>query len=364
MKAILGSVAIAALTLVASCEKMKIKPTNQEEAKETMNGLNQRVTITGTANVSCVSLVAGQNINAGSLCFDDIDTNNDNIDDALKVTYNTTDGWELTQIHFWIGESSTTMPVTRNGNPIPGQFPYTASFSTTTSSYTFAIPFTALNFSCPNNNKSYQVAAHAAVRKLVNGVYQNETAWGAGERIASKGNWGMKFGINISCDETPTPGTCPETAWAKANDSSNCFTNLAALGAIDANRWGWTNKITSAGVYTMTLWAGAGQCNTNNGTNVGVLTVNYTGSSATVSYAATGVYSFDEIHLYVGNTQLYYHQGNNLNQTGYTVSPGQFPIKPSLGANTTTWTSAAIPVSGTIYVTAHAVVKGFTCPSL
>jgi len=318
---------------------------------------------------SCVQLTAGQNIDAGTVCFDDIDTNNDGTDDALLITYNTTGGWELVETHLFIGTATSQIPMTRSGNPIPGQFPYNSGNITGQTTYTITIPFTELGFSCPGPTK-YVVAAHASLRKVVNGVVvDTQTGWGAGTRINTKGNWGTYFDIYITCDETtpPPPGSCTETAFAKG-ESSTCFSEYPDF-LDNPTRWGWTNGPLSNGTYTMTLWAGAGQCNINNGTNVGTLTVDYTGSTATVTYNVNPPYSLTEVHLYVGNEILPKKcTGNPNNPNNYncefTLAPGQYPIvNENLSEGTTSITYTVPNLSGQIYVVAHATVKGFPCTS-
>ncbi|HEX5001595.1 MAG TPA: hypothetical protein VFW78_03795 [Bacteroidia bacterium] len=327
---------------------------------------SQRIDI-GSSNsgVSCVQLTAGQNINSGNVCFDDIDTNGDNVDDAVQVCYTTIDGWELTEAHFFIGTSSSQIPMTKSGNPIPGQFPYNSGDITGQTSYCFTIPFSAIGFNCPGPTM-YVIAAHAAVRKSDgNGGYQTQTGWGAGTRITTKGNWGTYFNIWITCTPNPPTETCTETAFAKGSNSI-CFEDLQTLiGQPNGNgfRWGWSNgPITTPGTYTMTLWAGAGLCNTNNGTNVGTLTVVYTGTSATVTYNVVAPYMLTETHLYVGCTELYYDcNGSNC---GYTLAPGQFPYTAdhgTPGVSTYTYTVNNLSCPNGIYVVAHASVKGFVC---
>ncbi|MDD1654746.1 MAG: hypothetical protein LUO91_03455, partial [Methanomicrobiales archaeon] len=48
--------------------------------------------------------------------------------DILHVTYDTVDGWAMTETHLAVGtvvgENCEGIPMTRKGNPIPGQFPY------------------------------------------------------------------------------------------------------------------------------------------------------------------------------------------------------------------------------------------------
>lgn len=317
------------------------------------------------SDVSCVELTAGQSTNSGSVCFDDIDSDGDNIIDALKICYSTTDGWELVETHFWIGTSLSQLPMTKSGNPIPGQFPYKSGNITGQTEYCVVIPFSEINFVCPGPTK-YTVAAHASLRKVVNGVVvDTQTGWGAGTRIATKGNWGTYFSIWITCDETPPPGECDETAFAKGT-SSICFNQYSEF-INNPNRWGWTNgPLTTPGFYTMNLWAGAGQCNTSNGINVGTVTVDYNGTTAVVTYSVNAPYSLSEVHLYVGCDVLPKKcTGPPTNRTcEFTLAPGQYPIiQEGLLAGTRTWnyTVEDLGCEDGIYIVAHATVLGFPC---
>jgi len=128
-----------------------------------------------------VTLFAGQTINAGNVTL----TNDANF---IYVTYNTANGYVLTQTHLYVGDCAL-IPVNRPGNPIPGQFPYITTHSNVTS-YTYQIPITAIPVgSCGC------IAAHAVVVKLdaAGQVVDQQTAWGNGTVINPDGQWGMKF---------------------------------------------------------------------------------------------------------------------------------------------------------------------------
>lgn len=124
-----------------------------------------------------VTLIAGQHIDAGTVTV----TNDANF---IYVTYNTANGYVLSQTHLFVGECAL-IPVNRPGNPIPGQFPYASAHSNLTS-YTYEIPITAIpvgGCGC--------IAAHAVVSLATGGGTQ--TAWGNGTVINPDGQWGMKF---------------------------------------------------------------------------------------------------------------------------------------------------------------------------
>jgi hypothetical protein len=166
----------AMLLMLVGCKKEETLLTNSNNHR---NGSSQ-IDYCGTPQQ--VNLLAGQTINVGSVTVGNDATN-------LYVTYTTTGSWYLTELHLYVGDCRA-MPVNKSGNPVPGQFPNKATFSSPNYSqqYTFVLPLSSL----PD---CYCVAAHAAViKKGTNGqVTQGETAWGEGTRFVSKGNWGMYF---------------------------------------------------------------------------------------------------------------------------------------------------------------------------
>ncbi len=181
-------------------------------------------------------------------------------------------------------------------------------------------------------------------------VFEEETAWGDGEDFLGN-NWATYFTHTIQCeDPTPPPTGGCETAFAFGNSDATCF-----IGSpwITTGRWGWTNGELGTGNYSFDIYAGAGQCDTDKGTLVGTLTVNYDGSTAVVTYTMDSPYTMDETHLYVGNEPLPRDVNGN-----YTVAPGQYPYQHDL-TDATTDTYTITGLSGDIYVVAHAVVCGF-----
>ena len=137
----------------------------------------------GTPNClpTVVTLFAGQTIDAGNITV----TNDASF---IYVTYNTANGYVLTQTHLYVGDCAL-IPVNKPGNPIPGQFPYITTHSNVTS-YTYQIPILAIPVgSCGC------IAAHAVVVKLdaAGQVVDQQTGWGNGTVINPTGQWGMKF---------------------------------------------------------------------------------------------------------------------------------------------------------------------------
>ncbi len=175
-------------TVLFSCQKAKLEPTRQQtELKQNDDKVSESVGDPAECTSTTVTLIAGQHINAGTVTVT-------NDEDFIYVTYTTANGYKLRQTHLYVGNCGL-IPVTRSGNPVPGQFPYASAHNNITN-YTYRVPISAISAGYCGC-----VAAHAVVQKLDgNGrVIDEQTAWGNGTRINPKGgNWGMKFGY-CSC---------------------------------------------------------------------------------------------------------------------------------------------------------------------
>jgi hypothetical protein len=308
------------------------------------------------------TLYAGQTIEIGTVSVQVIDSD-------LVVTYNTTGGWELTETHLWVGNNINDMPQTRKGSPKIGNFPYHSGDITGATNFVVTIPLATIGFSCPGDDGTFYVAAHAAVQLVDNNgdVVQTETAWGDGDRFVEKGMWGTFFAIVLSCDcgvTPPPPVKECETAFAYSGgtnpvdgDFTNSFLDIDedndTVG--DFNRWGWSNGAIGIGSYNWDIYAGAGQSDISKGTLVGTLTVNYNADGTVdVSYDTNSPYYMDETHLYVGD-EILPRNGNG----DFTVAPGQYPTIHDELNEVTQDIYMFSGVSGDIYVVAHAVVCGF-----
>jgi Ca-activated chloride channel family protein len=112
--------------------------------------------------------------------------------DFLYITYETTDGWEMTETHLHVAAILDGIPQTKKFNPIPGHFDYIEYHDPAVQTYTIAIPWTW------DPGTTLYIAAHAEVQKIIrlddceNPIYQEETAWGEGLRFNEK-NWAMYF---------------------------------------------------------------------------------------------------------------------------------------------------------------------------
>lgn len=317
---------------------------------DSINEVNLKSVNIKDSEDSGVSLLAGQNIDAGIVSFNDLGT-------EIEVIYTTKDGWSLQEVHFWIGTSFSELPQTRQGNPKIGQFPYSAGNINSTV-YSFIISEDDLGYT--GGTMDFKVVAHAS---LINTSGQTETGWGSGndlseELATKKGSWAMFFEITISEDiNEPKPeDSGSETAFAYSGIyTSNDFLKIDedGDGKADFNRWGWSNGPLAEGNYTMDLYAAAGQSDITKGTLVGKLKVDYASGTATVTYTINAPYVLEEAQLYVGNEIL----ARDVNSE-YTVAPGQYPYNEEVSSSAS-HTYNVTNLNGNIYVVAHATVGGF-----
>jgi hypothetical protein len=280
----------------------------------------------------CVVLYAGQHIDVGTVCVSNDDT-------TLTVTYNTTDGWLLNEVHLWVGTNLFDMPQNNSGNPQPGLFPYKLeSLSTTTVS--FEILLEDLRVKC---GETLYLAAHAVVVKPDGeGGGGAETAWGDGKRVLDQGSWATYFEYTVKCEtkKPPKDPTSCETAFAFGGEVSTALNSL-----LNTERWGWTNGPLESGHYVFELYAGAGQNSLDKGVLVGTVTVTYNGTQAVVTFNLIEGVTMEETHLYVGNEL-----------TPGTTSPGLYGNLHEFDEPVTSDTYIIDGLSGAIYVIAHTEV--------
>jgi len=134
---------------------------------------------------------------------------------------------------------------------------------------------------------------------------------------------------SFAYDNTATIVETDQSASATLKVNVQCFESAWAKGGVDVdevlpfcdagfNNWGWTNQI-EPGDYTMDLWAGAGQCDTDKGTLVGTVTVVYDDDGN-----VTADFVLDEGE--VGSTAFYagYDEFPTLRNGRRTTAPGQY----------------------------------------
>lgn len=120
-----------------------------------------------------VALCAGQTNDIGTV-------NVTNDADFLYVTFSIAEeGWYLEETHVAVGSTVDDIPLTKKGNPIPGQFPYACELDPMQTSCTVKIE---LGDWCAGTE--IVIAAHAAVVEIAGDGCETETFW-ANEVISS-----------------------------------------------------------------------------------------------------------------------------------------------------------------------------------
>lgn len=307
--------------------------------------------------IACVTLFAGQHIDAGTVCaavdatVDTTATCGEGTTGVLQITYATTDGWQLTEAHLAAGTDRADLPTTPNGNAVPGQFPHHSGDITGAVHHTFDVPLCTFSLDGAQticDPVTVYLAAHAALRRdNGDGTSQTETGWADGQPFVERGNWAEYTTLSLTCtadEEPPPPAPTCETAWAYTDDEhSFCNTDIDGDGS-NETRWGWYAEL-APGSYVFDLYAGAGRCDIERGAHVGTLGVEYDGATAAVTYAMADGFALEETHLYVGADR----------QT--TLAPGRLGNQHDLDAAGDDAYSIAIDADP-IYLSAHAVVCG------
>jgi hypothetical protein len=302
---------------------------------------------------SCVALVAGQSIVAGDVC---VSLSGPEFGQTLSVTYATSEGWEITEAHLWVGENLADMPQTRKGNPKVGEFPYASGPLEGVAGYTFEIPLADLGNEPYVCDRAFHIAAHASLRKDDGaGGVLTESAWGEGDRFVERGNWATYFTVAFTCSPLdPLPILKCRTSFAYGGiTSATCFNEIDedGDGQPDFNRWGWTNSLLGPGSYEFDMYQGAARCDVDGAVKVGVLTVDYSGSMAIVTLETIDRFSLRETQLYVGSEVL------ERNADGeFTVAIGDFERAHENLDGATFDQFVLADLSGPLHVVAHAVV--------
>lgn len=296
---------------------------------------------------------AGQHTNAGTMIISNDETN-------LYVTVNSTEGFQdkAENIKMWLGTDLSTLDGGGIDRPSAGSFPYKATVAPGEKTYTFTIPLA--NIPIYDASKCGVQAIYAVVHIDIlapdgNGGSTAETAFGGDSGGTGKSWWFYSVYTPACCETPPPPPTSEKlgTAFAKGGyvfttDRKSNPENLPTLG-LTKNRWGWAINLTAAGSTSYDLYVGAGLNNTSKGKLVGSVTIDYTGTQATITYNLNSGFSIEEAHVYAGDFRP------------TTLAPGQY-------GNTNYFNPFAVTHSVTVDVTdtnndgvwfiAHAVAYG------
>lgn len=154
-----------------------------------------------------VQLLAGQDMAVGV-----VSVSNDT--GELCVTYALSDealgdGWRLRETHLYVGASDDFPLTPQNArlggpyfaNPVPGRFPYGDDALEGETAWTQCIGLADLGVA---DGDTVFIAAHAVIeRETEPGVWEQESAWGDGERFNVRGNWGLWFSYSLDAEPEP-----------------------------------------------------------------------------------------------------------------------------------------------------------------
>ncbi len=201
-----------------------------ETCEGSCDGETSACCICGESQV--VDLIAGQNVDAGNITV----WNNDTL---LFVEYETSDGWNLSELHLMVaikseedvciaykggkknpvcvewaeGDWLWPQGISDDGTPNPGLFPYYKALCGGERAV-FAIPLADIMVDCDDpESKEIAIAAHAVVRKETECITNIlgyceclcdiETAWGEGDPFNEEKSWAMYFNYTVQCCKCP-----------------------------------------------------------------------------------------------------------------------------------------------------------------
>ncbi len=151
--------------------------------------------------------------------------------------------------------------------------------------------------------------------------------------------------------EEDEPINC-EIAYAKNKEFSDCF---LTDDKIDSNLWGWTTYYDSPGQYILLLYAGAEECGySSNGTNVGYVVIDYTGSEVTIVYILYQPYVMSEVNAFIG-CDSYPLDGEGM----FTADPALYNYNSGPLEYATQYTIGPVNVENTNGI--HVITQAVTC---
>lgn len=163
-----------------SCETEDVAKNSENSNKAASSETTNPDILNNLTACMSVNLMAGQHYDSGDVnVYFDVDN--------VYVEYITSPNWFIKKTHLYVGDCQL-IPRNNSGNPVPGQFPISTSFSPSTNRVVYTI-------SKVNLPECFCIAAHAEVVRMQNGVVvQTETGWGQGTRFTNK-SWAMYFTV-------------------------------------------------------------------------------------------------------------------------------------------------------------------------
>lgn len=320
-------------------------------------------------DITCVPLVAGKNVPAGTVCAsidntaDTSSTCGAGATGVMNVTYATTGGWQLERARMAVGVGLEDIPTNRRGKAKLQLFPFDSGDVTGATEHVFSVPLCDLGLdgaldAC--DPVLAHIASEAELRKPKNkpNKFQHKKAWGDGELLGRRWRQGRYYTMELQCvsdDPPPPPLAGCETAYAHG-PAATCFlgADLDGDGLDDGfANWGWTNGPIAEGTSTSwPVYAAVGGCDPGAGELVGNVGVTYAGGVATITFERVGDVLLDEEQIYVGNDPLPRDAAGAL-----SINPADYPVAVDLDGVTTSSNTIG-GLTGDIYVTYHAIACG------
>lgn len=297
-------------------------------------------------------------VNRNKIAFGTLAVQNDNTN--IYVTYTFPSGTIASNLQLWIGLNYNNVPKNKQNIPEPGHFPYKAT--PTELSYTFTIPLANLGINILTDyaNIPLYIFAHA---DIMNG--DEEGLWSANDNyiptfksLFGIPRWGFVSTYYLQVNFNNTQETS-ETAFAYGTHIFGGKSNPDNLPSLDiGNNWGWainlplfTQSFAKVGITTNTwqIYAAAGGNDITKGWNVGELSVAINGSNVTLTITLKPEYKMSELHIYI----------NDKKPT--TTAPGQYgftaTFDPKTGSYTKTFNLSDTDNDG-IWIIVHMVTWG------
>lgn len=276
-----------------SCTKEESSLTPASQNQENLQLKNGTI---GTTEDATCDLIGGQTINVGHVIFSHDATN-------LYVEYLTSGGWGLVEAHLYVG-TQAGVPLAGGKNPIPGQFPFSATNLGGVTQYKFTIPLANLH----KDANGYTVIAHAVV---MNGD-QQQTAY-------SNCTYNPVIVVKSLFDEGSFDSQYFHLGVTEGDPLPDYFTGPS----IDPYSWCrhmGTNVYSGEATYKLVGWGTE---------NPGEVHVSDDGSNLLVEVSAHAGYHISDTYLFVGSIQGLVALGLDTNCPNYTKFPYTSTVNPA-----------------------------------
>ena len=235
----------------------------------------------------------------------------------------------ITQVHLWVGTTALGFPKNSQGVPVPGQFPFTATFNPAVTEYLFTIPLSNFKPLLTCGSPLY-IMAHA----VMSDGNTTQTAWGGDGgtiiNVPGKGTGRWYFEIGSPTNLFYTCG-CTYECSGYQTETAYGGNSIGPIGKPGNQSW-WGYYLSATG-GVQTLWAGK---------NVDAGTVEYTA-------ADNGTFTIVLANGWEVNAEAY--PTDYVKWQGYITLPTNRP-EPGQMANHTTdlkLTNVNDPITGLPY---------------